>query len=233
MKNKNRLENEVNNWYDKIPKSLLTKYNNPGYGKTHEISVPFRCCIVGASGSRKTTTAIEILYRMNGTFGLVIICCMSDDEPLYKYLRTKIPEEQIRFYEGYDNIPELASLPTDTQILIIFDDLVLEKKQDKILQYFIRARKHGKSVSCMYLTQSYFNTPKIIRLNSNYIIVRKVGSSRDLNLMLRDFSLGLERDELFKMYEYATSTDNDFLMIDIGAEPDKKYRKSFFEIIKV
>jgi energy-coupling factor transporter ATP-binding protein EcfA2 len=230
-KKKTQPTNEVQNWYGHIPDSLKTSYHNPNYAN-HLINLPFRLLCVGNSGSGKTTLVMEIIHRMDDTFGNVIICTKNSDEPLYKFLRTKIKPEQCQIYEGIENIPDLDSFDPELQHLIVFDDLVLEKDQSTIEQYFIRSRKIAKGVSCIYLTQSYFKTPKTIRLNSNYIILKKLSSTRDLNMIMNDFSLGIEKEVLIGMYKFCTEEKSNFLFIDIDAPLENRFRKNFLDIIK-
>lgn len=229
---KPHITNEVQNWYGHIPDSLKTKYHNPNYDN-HLINVPFRMLIVGNSGSGKTTLVLELLHRMDDTFGNIIICTKNADEPLYKFLRTKIKAEQLQVYEGIDNIPDLDSFDPEIQHLIVFDDLVLEKDQSTVEQYFIRSRKIAKGVSCIYLSQNYFATPKTIRLNSNYIILKKLSSTRDLGMILRDFSLGVDKETLIQLYKFCTKERSDFLMIDIDAPPEKRFRHNLLHVLQL
>lgn len=226
------ISNEVQNWYGHIPDSLKTKYHNPNY-QNHLINLPFRMLIVGNSGSGKTTLVLELLHRMDDTFGNIIICTKNSDEPLYKFLRTKIKDEQLQVYEGIENIPDLDSFDSELQHLIVFDDLVLEKDQNIIEQFYIRSRKIAKGVSCIYLSQNYFATPKTIRLNSNYIILKKLSSTRDLGMILRDFSLGVDKETLIKIYKFCTQERSDFLFIDIDSLPENRFRRNFLDMIKL
>jgi ABC-type dipeptide/oligopeptide/nickel transport system ATPase component len=218
------------NWYAKIPKGLKTQYENPQY-KDHKIDVPFRMVIVGCSGSGKTTLVLELIHRMPNTFGHITVCCMNADEPLYKFLSTKLKPEHLNIVEGYENIPRLEDLDKEIQHLVIFDDLVLEKNQSAIEQYFIRGRKIAKGVSCIYLTQSYYGTPKVIRLQANYILMKKLSSTRDLVMVMKDCSLGLEKDELLQMYKFCTVDHHSFLMIDMQTDPENRFRRNFNELI--
>lgn len=223
--------NNVKKWYDLIPKGLKPVYENPNF-KNHGIKVPFRMMIVGSSGAGKSTLVLELIHRMNNTFGNIVLCCANKEEPLYKYLRTKIKPEQLQIYEGYENIPDMDSFDKDLQHLIIFDDLVLSRKQDRIEEYFIRGRKIAKGISMIYLTQSYFKVPKIIRLQCNYIILKKLSSTKDLKMIMNDFSLGCDKDELLELYKYCTQEKSDFLLVDIDEEMPHRFRKNFHEILQ-
>jgi energy-coupling factor transporter ATP-binding protein EcfA2 len=228
---KKNLGNDMTNWYGIIPDSLKTKYQNPCFDD-HLIKVPFRMMIVGNSGSGKTTLVLELIHRMQDTFGNIILCCQNADEPLYRFLASKLKPEELQIYEGYENIPDMKDLDKEVQHLIIFDDLVLERKQDKIEEYFIRARKIAKGVSCIYLTQSYFKTPKTIRLQCNYILLKKISSTRDLNMMMSDFSLGIDREVLHELYKGCTEHRENFLMVDIDSEMQNRFRLNFKLIIQ-
>lgn len=225
---------EVVNYYEKIPKKYLIKYHNP-FIHEHGIKVPFRMLIVGASGSGKTNVARNIISKMRETFGNIKIICKNSDEPLYQDLMRKIPHEQLQITEGMVNFPKLDD-PNDfhpqVQHLVIFDDLVMEKDQRQICDFFIRARKIAKGVSCMYLTQSYFQTPIMIRKNVNYIILKKLSNQGDLKRILKEYDLGVKLDTLLKMYQYAVNgSKTDFLLIDIDATPEERFRKNFTELL--
>ena len=224
----------MTSWYDTIPKSLIPKYHNPSFNN-HKLSLPFRICVTGSSGSGKTTLALEVLHRCSDTFGLIVLCVKFASEPLYEYLRTKIKPEQIQVYEDgiIPPIEKFQDEDDDTQILMIFDDLVVEKNQRPIISYFIRGRKIAGGISMMYLTQSYFQVPKTIRLQCNYIFLKKLGSTRDLKMILRDFSFDLTPEELYAIYEGATEERKDFLLIDLQSEMENRFRKNFLEIIPV
>ena len=155
------------NFYSQV-KSKNQSYN-PNFSK-HGIQVPFRILIVGSSGSMKTNTALNILKQMNGTFEKLIVCCKSKEEALYNLLEKKL-KDGIKFYEN-GIVPPIDEFSGKEQVCIIFDDLMTLKNQNSIVEYFIRGRK--KKISCMYLTQSYYKCPKTIRLNCNYIILKKL-----------------------------------------------------------
>ena len=173
------ISNEVVSWYVKIPSNLLTTYHNPSV-KQHKMNLPFRCLIVGASGTNKTLNLIELIHRMQDTFGCIHIVCRCRHEPLYDFLATKIPEDQLMFHEGYEATPDINNLNPDIQHLIVWDDLVLERRQDLIEEYFIRGRKVAKGCSLVYISQSYWAVPKIIRLQTSYIFLKKVSSTKDI-----------------------------------------------------
>lgn len=227
----------VKNWYSVIPQSFISTYSNPSFDNC-KIKHPFRMAIVAQSGGGKTTVATDLIYRLQNTFGLIILCIKHADEPLYNYLRSKIKPENIEVYENGEIPPVNKYKDFDGQALIIFDDLVNEPRrtQDAIKEYFIRGRKgckNNQGISMMYLSQSYYGIPKIIRIQCNVIILKKLNSTKDLNMIMRDFSLGLEKEYLIELYKYCTSDMGSFLLVDIDVPPEQRFRKGFFEIIPV
>lgn len=210
-----------NNYYKLIK---TPKVHNPNY-KEHGLVIPFRMLICGSSGSGKTNMLLDLIHRTSGTFKNIIICCRSKEEPLYQYLENKIPDG-LTFIEVSEpeDYPELDNI--EPQTLMVFDDLILEKDQSRIGEFFIRGRK--KMISCIYISQSYFKTPKIIRQQCNYIVLKKINSNRDLSLILADFPLDVSLDELKSIYMSCSKGIEQFLMIDTG---NNNFRKNY-NIIK-
>jgi GTPase SAR1 family protein len=215
--------NDVNNFYNLMPPDMKKEYHNPNF-QLHGIKIPFRMLIVGSSGSGKTNTLLELIKRMNDTFEQIIICCKAKCEPLYDFLSSKLP---IQFHENGD-IPNINDFKDGLkQTLIIFDDLVLMKDQSKIAEFFIRSRKYN--MSCIYLSQSYYKTPKVIRININYLILKKLPSSRDLKMVLNENSIGINLKELTAIYnEIITNNKFDFILIDLDKS---QIRHNFLEYL--
>jgi hypothetical protein len=112
------------------------------------------------------------------------------------------------------------------------DDLVLERNQKPLEEFFIRARKQNCSV--LYISQSYFAVPQMIRKNLTYLFIKRLANLPDLFRILREYSLGVDKKVLQKIYDAAT-TDNkqDFLLVDLEAPPEDRFRKNFNEIYDI
>jgi len=230
-------QDKITNFYEHLPKRFLKSYSNPSYDK-HMLHIPYRLVCVGGSGSGKTTLVLEIIKRMPKTFNMIILCVKNVDEPLYQFLLSKVDRDMIHVFEcedgGTSNIPNVQEFKDfDGQILCIFDDLCTEKDQKRIEEYFIRGRKIAKGISMIYLTQSFYKTPKVIRLQCNYIILKKLSSMRDLNMIMSEFNLGVSKKSLLDLYNDATKERLDFLLIDIDNVPSKRFRKNFLQIYNI
>ena len=66
-------------------------------------------------------------------------------------------------YYSNDEVTPVTSIDPDSQTIVIFDDFVCEKKNYKNIDYFIPGR--NESCSVFYLSKSFFDTPKSIRIN--------------------------------------------------------------------
>ena len=223
---------ELIDWYKKIPSKFLTKTHNPNF-KIHGIKLPFRAVIIGNSGAGKTQTLLNIIHNMGNTFTEIYIITKNKKEPLYEYLEEKLGKQGLTIYEGIDKAPDLdKDISKEDQTLIIMDDLVLEKNQKPLEEYFLRARK--QNCSLIYISQSYFAVPPMIRKNLNYLIIKQLANLPDLFRIMREYSLGVDKKVLLKLYENST-TDNkqDFLLVDLDAEPKDRFRKNFNEIYEI
>jgi hypothetical protein len=194
---------------------------------------------VGGSGSMKTNLICDMISRMSDTFGNIKIITKAQ-EPLYDFLKMKIPPSHLQVTEGIRSVPDLKDFEEDEakelQHLVIFDDLVLEdrKIQDqKISPYFIRGRKLAKGINCVYITQSYYMTPPTIRKNLTHIFMKKLSNNRDLNSILGEYNLGCEKEDLMKLYKEATKDNESFLMCDMVAKPKERFRKNYLDIVRL
>jgi ABC-type dipeptide/oligopeptide/nickel transport system ATPase component len=186
--------------------------------------------IAGNSGSGKTQTLLNLLYNMPDTFEKIFIVTKNKDEPLYNYLEDKLGKEGLTIKEGLTELPDVDSLDKEQNNLIVLDDLVNEplKQQRPVADFFIRARK--KNASIIYISQSFYAVPKLIRDNINYLIIKQVSSMKNLTMICRECSLGIEKKQLKKIYDDATQKKQDFLLIDLEGDKDERFRKNFDEI---
>ena len=110
-----------------------------------------------------------------------------------------------------DQIMPVSELLDDNQKLVIFDDFVSEKNQKPLIDYFIRGRH--KNCSVIYLSQSYYKTPKDIRLNCSHFVIYEFPSNSERGLLCRENNISIE------VYEKATRDPYSFIYIDLGFPP--------------
>lgn len=211
------------NFYQFVKKE---KTINPNYN-LHGINIPFRMLIAAPSGSGKTNALMNLLTHMDKTFHEIIICVKSADEPLYNMLIEKL--KNIIVYENGE-VPDLkqySKLDETTgrlkridkkQRLIVFDDLITDRNANlKASEYYIKGRKLGFSM--VYIGQSFYQIPKLIRDNCQLFILGRNLLNRDLKMILSTFPTDLTLNEFSDMYKYLTPEDLDTVLINI----EKKY----------
>ena len=218
----------MENFYSrKDVKKYCVKADNPNYD-LHHFDTPFRSLVVAPSGSGKSnfiTNLISLFCKGKGTFDSIFIFCKCKDEALYQFLGDK-SKGLIEVHEDLEKLPALNELKPSEQTLIIFDDFITDIKKFPIIsKYFIRGRKRGCSL--MFLSQSYYNTPKFIRQNINYLVVLKLGGTRDVNSILRECSIGLTKEQLLSMYKEATREKFDVFIINLDKNTNERYRHNF------
>jgi len=223
---------KIINLYERIPKEFLDNADNPNI-HLHKLKLPFRMCIVAPSGSGKTNFLINLLKLFcagdKGTFITIHIITRNKDEPLYRWISSVC--DQIIITEGLSTTPALDKFDKEKNHLVVFDDLVLSKDLSTVENYYIRARKLNCSV--IFISQSYFRIPKIIRNNCSYMVLLKLSGNREVNLILSEFGLGVSKEELTEIYKYATAEKFSPLLIDLEADPDSRFRKGLLEIINI
>lgn len=221
---------KIVNMYEKIPKEFLDNVDNPNF-HLHKLKLPFRMCIVAPSGSGKTNFLINLLKIFScgdkGTFSSIDIITRNKDEPLYRWINSVC--DQINIKEGLSNTPKLDDFDKDKNHLVVWDDLVLSKDLTMVENYYIRARKLNTSV--IFISQSYFKIPKVIRNNCSYMVLLKLSGQREVNMILSEFGLGVSKDELVALYEFATQEKFSPLLIDMEESADKRFRKGLVDII--
>ena len=202
---------------------------NPNF-ESHGIEVPFRMLIAAPSGSGKTNALMNLITHMNKTFHQIIVCVKSSDEPLYQMLEDKL--KNVIIYEN-GNVPDLSEFShidektkkikknDDLQRLIIYDDLILDKKANQTaLQYYVKGRKVGFSM--IYIGQSFFQIPKMIRDNCQYFILGKNLLKKDLRLILSVFPVNMTLDEFSYLYNELTEEPLSTIIIDIQKKTVRK-----------
>ena len=65
-----------------------------------------------------------------------------------------------------DDIKDTSEYPDNNRKVVIFDDLVNDKIQNKIANHFTDGRHH--KISPIYLTQSYYDVPQKLRQNCSH-----------------------------------------------------------------
>lgn len=182
----------------------------------------FRMLICGPSGSGKTNTLLHMILKLL-YFDKVYLYAKNLEQSKYRNLIDMF--QPISDEAGYDvievsndQILPVSELTDDNQKLVIFDDFVCEKNQKPLIDYFIRGRH--KNCSVIYLSQSYYKTPKDVRLNCSHFCLYEFPSVNEKSLICRENNISKE------LYKIATEDPYCFLYID---KPRKFTTRNFNE----
>jgi DNA helicase HerA-like ATPase len=227
---------EITNFYSHVKRNekedALRDYRNK---HLINIDLPARILLLGPSGSGKSNLVLQLIKSIN-KFDKIVLIAKCLDEPLYVHLidtfRRIEKETKSRILLASSSLADIPALedfnPNENNLLIV-DDFICDsaKELKPVEECWVRGRKRG--VTMMFLSQSYFATPKKIRQNSNYIIIKRLYNIPDLKRILKEYSISAGVDEIKKMYEAAVAGGfTNFFMIDSTTNVEAlKFRKNF------
>ena len=206
----------------------------------------FRMLIIGPSGSGKTNTLLHLINNVH-PIDKIYLYAKDIGEDKYNYLINKREQAGIKnlydpkaFIEysddmgdAFDNINNYNK-NRDKKVLIIFDDMIAdimrsEKFKVKVKELFIRCRK--LNISIVFITQSYFRTPKDARLNTTHYILMKIGSKKELKSITEEKLGYLDYKDILKIYNYCKKEPYSFVLIDTRPTASVTFKKNFDEPI--
>ena len=161
----------------------------------------FRMLICGNSGSGKTNLLYHTLIEPLLYYDKIYLYAKNLEQDKYPNLMKEMNEASRE--EAWYNVMEASNdaiIPInhlnyeDNQKLIIFDDYVCEKNQRQIVDYFIQGRH--KNCSVIYLSQSFYKTPRDIRLDCSHYCIYEFPSSRERNMISSE--LGVDKEKFKK-----------------------------------
>ena len=229
------------NYYDYL-KNNKDPYFNPN-AKLGAIIHPAKILIIGSSGNScgkpgKTNLLLNIIDKCNNFERFYIFAKTLNNDKLYdevlipklqkvwKKFKTKI---LIQLSNTLDDLPDIELIDENFQNLIVFDDMINEKTKDlkKIEEYFTRARK--MNCSMVLITQSYFETPNLIRYNSDYYMFLSINTCNNIHQIAKDMAISIDKNKFVKMFEEVLKTSGlNFFMIDRKTDNALlKYRRNF------
>ena len=190
---------------------------------------PFRMLIIGPSVSGKTKTLLHLIDKFHPIHKIYLYGKDTDEEK-YQYLINKREQARIKnlndphaFIEYSNDMNDVLedinnyNKKRDKKVLIIFDDMIAdimrsEKFKAIVKELFIKCRK--LNISIVFITQSYFRTPKDVRLNSTHYILIKIGNKNELKSIAEENSGHLDFKDFLKIYNYCTNEPYSFMMVD-------------------
>ena len=207
---------------------------------------PFRMLIIGPSHSGKTNTLLHLIDKFH-PIDKIYLYAKDTDEDKYQYLINKREQAGIKnlndphvFIEYSIDMNDVLedinnyNAKRDKKVLIIFDDMIADIMRSKkfkaiVKELFIRCRK--LNISIVFITQSYFRTPKDARLNSTHYILMKISNKKELKSIAKENSGHLDFKGFLKIYNYCTKDPYSFMMVDTRPTARITFKKNFDEPI--
>ena len=116
------------------------------------------------------------------------------------------------------------------KILIVFDDTIADMINDKrlnpiVTELFIRGRK--LNISIVFVTQSYFKVPKVVRLNSTHFFIMKILNKGQIKQTVLNHSSYIDFKGFMKIYKKCTAEPYSFLVYDTTLPSDDPFERIF------
>ena len=215
--------------------------------KSDDENWPFRMLIIGPSGSGKTNTLLHLIQNFNETTPVDKIYLYAKDlsKPKYELLINNRKNAGIKHFNDspafieYSNDMDDVFTNTDDynkqrkrKVLIVFDDMIADIMSSKkfkaiIKELFIRCRK--LNISIVFITQSYFRTPKDARLNITHYVIMKIQCTKELQNITHKNSGDIDFKDFLKTYKDYTSEPYSCMIINttVPSNHPMRFRKNF------
>ena len=197
--------------------------------------------IIGTSRSGKTNTLLHLINNFH-PIDKIYLYAKDTVEKKYQYLINKREQAGIKnlndphaFIEYSNDMNDVLedinnyNKKRDKKVLIIFDDMsadIMRSEKFKAIakELFIRCR--NLNLSIVFITQSYFRTPKDARLNSTHYILMKIGNKKELKSIAEENSGHLNFKDFLKIYNHCTREPYSFMMVDTGPTARVTFKKT-------
>lgn len=226
-----------------IPKNLPSPKNGS-----------FRWCLIGSSGSGKTSLIKNILFNKSWGYNKYFDECYlflgsEDDRKEFELLSKAYGMTDKLLITGDFNEDELNNIYNEiekdnnnrtkdfSRVLMIFDDMITDRickngASGIINKIFIKGR-HA-NISAIISSQKYHLLPNNIRLlNCSHLTVFSSTNSHDMKSIADEHSNMLSPDEMLKKMKENLKGRYDFITIDYSREPnDRLLNKEFISVNK-
>ena len=184
---------KIKNWDSVITDKKAWKYQSlhPEFPKISRI------LFAAPSGAGKTNSLMTLLLGQDGStpylyYDEIVIYTRTPQQEKYVALKKicdKLAEKaHVKPFCTITNDPIKPVKDVDKELVkvVIFDDLIgcAKEESKKIENYFTFGRHHR--CHCIYLSQSYFQTPIMIRKNCSHFCIYHLSGKREINAILYD-----------------------------------------------
>ncbi len=222
------------------PKGLVQMPTNPDKKKHQsykpgrnvaDFPKPFTLTMCGRPDSGKSFIARHI-----------IACCQSGSDKNKKFQEIHVIHgcESTTEYDDIEvtsiraDIPSYSEFDPDIHTLLIFDDTDWTTLSSEDLQKISELTRFGRShcnISQMYLTQSYFRLPKIIKDMSNVFVLFRPTDLDELNTLGR--RCGLKKEVIQGIFKDHLPKWRNSLLVNLIPNSPYMFGKDIFEPLEI
>lgn len=184
-------------------------------------TLPMRALIIGPSSCGKTNLLINLLIGENKfNYDKLYIISSTLHQYSYQSLMKYCDKHKIdaSFFDSVDEF-DIQELDIDKKNVVVIDDMISNNNDPLFKELFCRGRHYNASP--IFLSQSYFITPKLIRDNASWIVLFKMNQREISTLCSRvgDMTIPMLQSIIKNLPKYGfTSIDHN------SPDSDKKYR---------
>ena len=184
---------------------------------------PSNIFITGPSGSGKTQFVRKLIEYKTDLFHVIpqrIVWCYKEWQTAYAQLQET---DSIKFIQGIPEDDDDIVGDTTLPHLVVFDDMLGDKDEEKIKLWFTR-KGHHRNATVIYITQNMFQQSKASRtisLNAHYMVLFQ--NPRDKG-QIKVLANQIQLPHLVPAYHDATSISHGYLLIDFHPKTPDTYR---------
>ena len=199
------------------------------------LKTPFSMIIAGPSNSGKTTFVIDLLKHSDRLIDNEF------DYVLYFYGERfphdkELAKHNIQFYQG---LPESfdSFINPSKRGLAIFDDLMSECGNNKLITEFFTKRSHHENVSIIFITQNLFQEGKerkTFAKNATYLCIFNSPLDQTIAYILARKLMPKNQRCFVDIFVHATSRPHGYLFIDGHQKTPKNamFRSNIFDSVQ-
>lgn len=222
-------------------KCKIFKKNHPLSPQQDNETLGFRMCVSGSSGCGKTNLVLSMIMSGQISWDHIYLYTTTPEQPKIKLFLQWINTLQKAYKDQYgndislvtigtstDEIVQLSDVPNNRMNLVLFDDMLLEKDQSLIENYYVKSRH--RCVSCIMIGQNFSKIPITVRRNSDYFAIFKPATKTDVDTLTAQLNL-FDTKQLFKKALGLATEGKSFMLIDRKTEIDLlKIRKGWDQV---
>jgi hypothetical protein len=200
----------------------------------------------GRSGSGKSNLLVNLADRkeyFKDYFDLIFFfspTCHHDDLPEYldipanRMFDSNFQAPLQHIIKTQKEIIERKGLDKAPKILIIFDDIISQKKfmnSEFFTKMYIQNRHLG--ISTWVCTQSFNKIPRVCRMQANNLFIF-AGNGSEMEILAQEFCPPHTKKKEFEdLIKHATKDRYNFLHINMREPPETRYRKNLDTILSI